>query len=144
MSMNKVIKTNLVLGASKFLAFTATVALAVTMSSAAMAEPLPKVPTTKIIAIGTVTPGATQEAISAVLPQEVRETVQLSLDGKLEQWNVRNDKLGVVFVLNMTDVEEARAIFAKMPLDRAGLITFEFIPVGPLSPLALLLKPVAK
>jgi hypothetical protein len=144
MSINKVITNNLALGASKLVALAATAALAVTMSNSAMAEPLPKVPTTKIIAIGTVTPGATQEAISAVLPQEVRETVQLSLDGKLEQWNVRNDKLGVVFVLNMTDVEEARAIFAKMPLDKAGLITFEFIPVGPLSPLALLLKPAAK
>jgi len=144
MSINKVITNNLALGASKLVALAATAALAVTMSNSAMAEPLPKVPTTKIIAIGTVTPGATQEAISAVLPQEVRETVQLSLDGKLEQWNVRNDKLGVVFVLNMTDVEEARAIFAKMPLDKAGLITFEFIPVGPLSPLALLLKPTAK
>jgi hypothetical protein len=144
MSMNKIITNNVALSVSKFLSLAAIAALAVTMSSSAMAEPLPKVPTTKIIAIGTVTPGATQEAISAVLPQEVRETVQLSLDGKLEQWNVRNDKLGVVFVLNMTDVEEARAIFAKMPLDRAGLITFEFIPVGPLSPLALLLKPATK
>lgn len=108
------------------------------------AAPLPQVPTTKIIAVGTVTPGASQEAISAVLPQEVRETVQLHLDGKLEQWNVRNDKLGVVFVLNMTNVEEAKAIFAKMPLDKAGLISFEFIPVGPLSPLTLLLNPPAK
>ena len=116
------------------------VLMAMTLADAVSAAPLPKVPTTKIIAIGTVTPGSTQEAISAVLPQEVRETVQLSLDGKIEQWNVRNDKLGVVFVLNMTDVDEAREVFAKMPLDRAGLITFEFIPVGPLSPLSLLLK----
>lgn len=120
------------------------VAIALTVVPAfslfANAAPLPKVPTTKIIAIGTVTPGATQEAISKVLPQEVRETVQLHLDGKIEQWNVRNDRLGVVFVLNMTDVEEARTIFAKMPLDRAGLISFEFIPVGPLSPLSLLLS----
>lgn len=116
-------------------------ALALSLLDTAHAAPLPKVPTTKIIAIGSVTPGATQEAISAVLPQEVRETVQLHLDGKIEQWNVRNDKLGVVFVLNMTNVDEAKAIFAKMPLDRAGLISFEFIPVGPLSPLSLLLAP---
>lgn len=117
--------------------------LACSVFTTAQAAPLPKVPTTKIIAIGTVTPGSTQEAISAVLPQEVRETVQLHLDGKIEQWNVRNDKLGVVFVLNMTDVEEAKALFAKMPLDRAGLISFEFIPVGPLAPLAVLLNPPA-
>jgi hypothetical protein len=126
-----------------FRALLAASTLALSLLTTAQAAPLPKVPTTKIIAIGTVTPGSTQEAISAVLPQEVRETVQLHLDGKIEQWNVRNDKLGVVFVLNMTDVEEAKAIFAKMPLDRAGLISFEFIPVGPLAPLSVLLNPPA-
>lgn len=122
--------------------FSVAIALTVipALSPVANAAPLPTVQTTKIIAIGTVTPGATQEAISKVLPQEVRETVQLHLDGKIEQWNVRNDQLGVVFVLNITDVEEARAIFANMPLDRAGLISFQFIPVGPLSPLSLLLN----
>ncbi|MCS3471960.1 hypothetical protein M2401_005724 [Pseudomonas sp. JUb42] len=117
--------------------------MTVALSGAVVAAPLPQVPTTKIIAIGSITPGTTQEAISAVLPQEVKETVQLHLDGKIEQWNVRNDKLGVVFVLNMTNVDEAKAIFAKMPLDRAGLISFEFIPVGPLSPLSLLIAPAA-
>ncbi len=116
-------------------------ALSLSLTGTSQAAPLPTVPTTKIIAIGTIKPGSTQEAIGAVLPQEVRETVQLHLDGKIEQWNVRNDKLGVVFVLNMTSVEEAKAIFARMPLDRAGLISFEFIPVGPLSPLSLLLAP---
>jgi len=39
----------------------------------------------------------------------------------------------------MTDVNEAREMFAKMPLDNAGLMQFEFIPVGPLSALSLLL-----
>jgi len=108
-------------------------------SHAFAAQQLPKVPTTKIIAIGSLTPKATPEAVAAVLPEEVRETVKLSLAGKIEQWNVRNDQSGVVFVLNLTDVAEARDMFAKMPLDKAGLMSFEFIPVGPLSPLALLL-----
>lgn len=108
------------------------------------AKELPKVPTTKIIAIGSLTSTATPEAVSAVLPEEVRETVKLSLAGKIEQWNVRTDRNGVVFVLNVTDVAEAEAMFAKMPLDKAGLMTFEFIPVGPLSPLALLLDKPAQ
>ncbi|MFJ5296658.1 hypothetical protein ACIQAL_09050 [Pseudomonas sp. NPDC088368] len=115
-----------------------------TPSLASAAQQLPKVPTTKIIAIGSLTTTATPEAVSAVLPEEVRETVKLSLAGKIEQWNVRTDKSGVVFVLNVTDVAEARDMFAKMPLDRAGLMTFEFIPVGPLSPLALLLDQPAR
>jgi hypothetical protein len=108
-------------------------------SQASAAQQLPKVPTTKIIAIGSLTPKATPDAVAAVLPEEVRETVKLSLAGKIEQWNVRTDQSGVVFVLNVTDVTEARDMFAKMPLDKAGLMSFEFIPVGPLSPLALLL-----
>lgn len=137
--ISKIAKVNNVL-----VALMGTITLTVALATTAVAAPLPKVPTTKIIAIGSITPGTTQEAISAVLPQEVQETVQLHLDGKIEQWNVRNDKLGVVFVLNMTNVDEAKAIFAKMPLDRAGLISFEFIPVGPLSPLSLLLKPSAQ
>lgn len=120
-------------------ALAVTASLAVSFFGSASAAQLPKVPTTKIIAIGSLTPTATPEAVSAVLPTEVRETVKLSLAGKIEQWNVRTDHSGVVFVLNLTDVNEAREMFAKMPLDKAGLMTFEFIPVGPLSPLALLL-----
>jgi hypothetical protein len=127
----------------KAVAWTAmTLTLAVS-GYASAAQQLPKVPTTKIIAIGSLTPKATPEAVSAVLPEEVRETVKLSLAGKIEQWNVRTDQSGVVFVLNVTDVAEARDMFARMPLDKAGLMTFEFIPVGPLSPLALLLDPPA-
>ncbi|EJN34330.1 hypothetical protein [Pseudomonas sp. GM80] len=120
------------------IALTATLTFSLA-NAAFAAQQLPKVPTTKIIAIGSLTPTATPDAVSAVLPEEVRETVKLSLAGKIEQWNVRTDKSGVVFVLNVTDVSEARDMFAKMPLDKAGLMTFEFIPVGPLSPLALLL-----
>lgn len=117
-------------------------ALALTLvmpSMVSAAQQLPKVPTTKIIAIGSLTPSATPEAVGAVLPEEVRETVKLSLAGKIEQWNIRTDNGGVVFILNVTNVAEAKDMFAKLPLDKAGLMTFEFIPVGPLSPLALLL-----
>ncbi|WP_397453135.1 hypothetical protein [Pseudomonas sp. NA-150] len=122
------------------LALTTTALLAVASSGfASAAQALPKVPTTKIIAIGSLTPKATPEAVGAVLPEEVRETVKLHLAGKIEQWNARTDKSGVVFILNVTDVAEARDMFAKMPLDKAGLMTFEFIPVGPLAPLSLLL-----
>lgn len=109
-------------------------------NQASAEQNLPKVPTTKIIAIGTLTSKATPAAVSAVMPEEVRETVKLSLAGKIEQWNVRTDQSGVVFVLNLTDVNEARDMFAKLPLDKGGLMTFDFIPVGPLSPLALLLE----
>ena len=40
-------------------------------------------PTTKILAIGTINPGFEQSQVFAVLPEEVRETVDLYLDGKI-------------------------------------------------------------
>lgn len=137
-------KMSLTTKAGGLLARLMTLTLAATLAFsvsdvASAAQPLPKVPTTKIIAIGSLTPNATPEAVNAVLPQEVRETVKLNLAGKIEQWNVRTDRGGVVFVLNMTDVNQAREMFAKMPLDKAGLIKFDFIPVGPLAPLSLML-----
>lgn len=103
------------------------------------AQPLPKVPTTKIIAIGKLTAKATPAAVAEVLPQEVKDTVELHLAGTIEQWNVRTDKSGVVFVLNMVDPAQARLALDKLPLVKAGLMEFEIIPVGPLSPLAILL-----
>ena len=43
-------------------------------------------PTTKILAIGTINAGFEQSQVFAVLPEEIRETVDLYLDGKIEQW----------------------------------------------------------
>ncbi len=48
-----------------------------------------RTPTTKILAIGTINPGFEQSQVFAVLPEEVRETVDLYLDGKIEQWYSR-------------------------------------------------------
>jgi hypothetical protein len=99
---------------------------------------LPDVPTTRILAIGRLAPGSTPGAIGAVLPQEVRDTVKLYLAGKIDQWYVRKDQASVVFILNITDVDEARRTLAQLPLGRANLMEFDFIPLGPLSPLAAL------
>jgi hypothetical protein len=43
-------------------------------------------PTTKILAIGSVTAKGTPEAIAPVLPFEVRATVRNHLAGRIEQW----------------------------------------------------------
>jgi hypothetical protein len=61
------------------------------------------------------------------------------LAGKLDQWFVKQDRTGVVFILNVTDRDEAKAMLEQLPLGRAGLMTFQLIPLGPLSPLGLLL-----
>jgi hypothetical protein len=106
-------------------------------------RPMPAVPTSKVLAVGRLTAAATPQAMRATMPQEVRDTVTLYLNGKIDQWFVRTDRPGVVFILNVANAEEARAILAKLPLGRAGLMEFDLTPLGPLAPLGLLLGPAA-
>jgi len=100
---------------------------------------LPAAPTVKVLAIGHLTPAAmTPSAMRPVMPSEVRETVKLYLAGKIDQWYVRQDKSGVVFLMNVSTVAEAHALLEKLPLGVAGLMEFDLIPLGPLTPLSLL------
>jgi hypothetical protein len=45
----------------------------------------------------------------------------------------------VVFIMNVTDPKEAHELLDKLPLGQAGLMEFQMIPLGPLSPLRTLL-----
>ena len=92
-------------------------------------------PTTKILAIGTVNPDADPVKVSAILPNEVRDTVDLYLNGKIEQWYSLQDRRGVVFILNEVDPAVAHDMLEKLPLGQAHLMSFELIPIGPLNPL---------
>ncbi len=98
-----------------------------------------KVPTTKILAIGSVTAKGTPAAIAPVLPYEVRATVRNHLAGIIEQWFFQTEGYGVVFIMNATSREEAHTILEKLPLGVAGMMTFELIALGPLAPLAMLI-----
>src|SRR3974390_3357464 len=73
-------------------------------------------PTTKILAIGTINPGFEQSQVFAVLPQEVQETVDLYLDGKIEQWYSLQGKPGVAFIINVTDPAAAHEMLERLPL----------------------------
>jgi hypothetical protein len=98
------------------------------------------VPTTKLLAIGSFTAKARPDVWRPILPTEMRETARLYLAGKIDQWYVKQDQSGVVFIMNMTDSEEAHELLAKLPLGQAGLMEFQIIPLGPLSPLRTLLS----
>lgn len=95
----------------------------------------PPVPTTKILAIGTVDPGADIAKVREILPTEVKETVGLYLDGKIDQWYSLQGRAGVVFMLNVTDTAAAHEMLEKLPLGQAHLMSFELIPLAPLNPL---------
>jgi hypothetical protein len=115
-------------------------------ASPALAQPVNPMagPTTGILAVGHATPKFSPQALGAVLPEEVRETVKLYLQGKITTWYARKDRPGVVFVLNTSDPKEAQAMMAALPFGRDGLLDFDLIPIGPLSPLGILLGGPAK
>jgi hypothetical protein len=102
--------------------------------------PFPVVPTTRILAIGQFTKPPTPEQIKEFFPKEVPATLRLYLAGKIDQWWIRQTQTGPVFLLNVRSVEEARALMESLPLGRAGLMKHEFIELGPLTPLHLLLS----
>jgi hypothetical protein len=110
--------------------------LAIPVSAQVPATPA-AVPTTKILAIGRIVPAAKDRG--PIMPSEVRETVKLYLAGKIDSWYVRKDQPGVVFLMNVATVKEAHELLEALPLGKAGIMEFDLIPIGPLSPLNYLL-----
>jgi hypothetical protein len=95
--------------------------------------------TTAVFALLKVKPGVTRERVMAIMPAEIRATVKLYLDGKIREWYSREDGRGGVFLLNTGDVAEARSIMESLPLAKEHMLDHEYIPVGPLMPLRLLM-----
>jgi len=100
--------------------------------------PQPKI--TGVLTIVSPKPGVTPEQVMKIMPAEIRATVRLYLDGKIQQWFTRGDGRGVIFLLNCKDVEEARALIEGLPLSKENLMDEQYIPVGPLLPLGILLR----
>jgi hypothetical protein len=102
-------------------------------------RPFPVVPTTKILASGRFTSPPTPEQLKTIFPKEVPATLRLYLAGKIDQWWARQDQKGPVFLMNVTSIEEARAILEKLPLGQAKLMEFDYVELSPLTPLHMLL-----
>src|SRR3984957_16770856 len=115
--------------------------LAMTFAGPALAQGAPSlaVPTTKILAIShPLGAPITAEQRAAIMPHEVRDTVAAYLSGKIDQWYVQSNGRGVVFIVNASTPDEAKAILEKFPLGQAGLMGFDYIPLGPLNPLRII------
>ena len=95
--------------------------------------------TTGVMVILTVKAGVTREQVMAVMPAEIRQTLQLYLTGKIREWYSRGDGRGAVFLLDSRDVAEAHAIMEGLPLAKQNLMDHDYIAVGPLLPLRLLM-----
>ena len=121
-------------------ALTLTLTGAISMASLSVAQaPTSSPTTTGVIVILTVKAGVTREQVMAVMPAEIRATVQLYLNGKIREWYSRGDGRGVVLLLDTRDVAEAETIMEGLPLAKENVVDHEYIAVGPLLPLRLLM-----
>jgi len=121
-------------------ALTLTLTGAYSMTNSAVAQAQASSPTTTgVMVILTAKAGVTREQVMAVMPAEIRETVQLYLNGKIREWYSRGDGRGAVFLLDTNNVAEAHTIMDGLPLAKENLLDHEYIAVGPLFPLRLLM-----
>jgi hypothetical protein len=74
------------------------------------------------------------------MPAEIRATVKLYLEGTIRQWYSKGDGKGVILLIDAKTVDEAHAVVDTMPLSKQNLVDHEYIPVGPLVPLAALIS----
>jgi hypothetical protein len=118
-------------------------AVAQSKSEGAPGVPSVAIPrTTEVLVIQTAKQGVTPqqiEQIMALMPSEIRATVKLYFDGKIRQWFSRGDGRGVIFLVDVKTVDEARALMETLPLAKEQLMDHEYIPVGPLMPLRALM-----
>lgn len=99
-----------------------------------------ELPTTKVMMLVNAKPEkAGSDEMMAVLPSEVRATMQLYLAGKIDQWFFRKDGGGVVFIMNATSAAEATAAINTLPLTSGGFTNVEAIELGPMAPMGRLL-----
>jgi hypothetical protein len=115
-------------------------AFATVLAPMAQGQSAPQPKITGVLTIISPKPGVTLDQVMKIMPAEIRATVPLYLDGKIQQWFMRGDGRGVVFILNCKDVAEAQALIASLPLAKENLVDEQFIPVGPLLPLGILLR----
>jgi muconolactone delta-isomerase len=122
------------------LALTLTLIGATSMADPSVAQAQAISPiTTGVMVILTVKAGVTRDQVMAVMAAEVRQTVQLYLNGKVREWYSRADGRGAVFLLDAKDVAEAHVVMEGLPLAKQNLMGHEYIAVGPLMPLRLLM-----
>jgi muconolactone delta-isomerase len=76
----------------------------------------------KVMAVGTLKP-LSQEQRQQYLPREAPATLQLYLDGKMEQLWLREKEVDVIFLMNVDSVDEADKLLKGLPLGQANLLT---------------------
>ena len=85
----------------------------------------------RIIALEKENSGFCAEDFRPHLKAEAARAWQLYQAGIIREMYFRADKSEAVLILECADVNEANAALATLPLVKAGLITFDIIPLRP-------------
>jgi len=93
----------------------------------------------KVFAIGWIPEAVSAEQRKQTAVTNMSAALQHYLDGKIEQFWYRQDGPGVIFLMNVETIEQAKAELATPPLGTC-FAKFDFVPVGPLAPLGLLVQ----
>ncbi len=87
--------------------------------------------TTEVIVIETPKQGVTPQQVMAVIPDEIKATVKLYLDGKIRQWYSRGDGKGVVFVVDAKTGGRGASDYGNAAAcEVEHLIDHQYVPVG--------------
>ena len=85
----------------------------------------------KILALEVEAEGVRPEQYPPHLKAEARAVWELYQSGVIRELYFRADRSAAVLVLEGENTGEAQEILASLPLVKAGLITFDFIPLVP-------------
>ncbi len=92
----------------------------------------------KILALEKESARAMAEAFQPYLREEAARAYELYQAGVIRELYFDQDRHTAVLVLECAEVSEARRVLGSLPLVRAGLITFDLIPLAPYSGFARL------
>ena len=70
------------------------------------AQPPAPPPTTAVLVNLTIKPDVDRQQVMSIMPEEVRATLKLYLEGKIQQWYSRGDGRGVLFIMNSTSLAD--------------------------------------
>jgi hypothetical protein len=87
----------------------------------------------KLFCLSIAQPDAGLEKFMPYLKDEVRHTWQLYKSEVVRDIYFRKDLPGVVIIAESDSVEDCRKALDEVPLAKAGLISWDVIPVGPFS-----------
>ena len=97
--------------------------------------------TTSVLVTLTVKPEIARADLMKVMPEELRATIGLYLDGKILQWYGRADNKGVIFIVNATNVDDAKKVLEDLPFEKQGMVMSDYVALTPLTPLRSIMSP---